>query len=262
MASQESQGQTNSIFKDYLPGSSDVPQQNTPVEPSLWKQTSHTHNLPPGLEYLNQLDQIIIHQQVELLEAILGTETSSKYEIKNPLGQRVYFAVEENGCFDRKLCSPLRAFTIRIADNAGREVIRVIRPLRCNSCCFPCFLQELEVQSPPGTIAGYVVQNWDPFLPKFTIQNQSKEDVLKIIGPCATCGCFEDVDFEVKALNEMTTIGKISKYWSGFVNNVFTNTANFGIQVPVDLDVRIKAVMIGACFLIDLMFFENSLDGL
>uniref|UniRef100_A0A8C3NYE5 Phospholipid scramblase n=1 Tax=Cyanoderma ruficeps TaxID=181631 RepID=A0A8C3NYE5_9PASS len=185
-----------------------------------------------------------------------------KYEIKNPLGQRVYFAVEENGCFDRKLCSPLRAFTIRIADNAGREVIRVIRPLRCNSCCFPCFLQELEVQSPPGTIAGYVVQNWDPFLPKFTIQNQSKEDVLKIIGPCATCGCFEDVDFEVKALNEMTTIGKISKYWSGFVNNVFTNTANFGIQVPVDLDVRIKAVMIGACFLIDLMFFENSLDGL
>uniref|UniRef100_A0A8D2P6J6 Phospholipid scramblase n=1 Tax=Zosterops lateralis melanops TaxID=1220523 RepID=A0A8D2P6J6_ZOSLA len=196
------------------------------------------------------------------LLAILGTESSSKYEIKNPLGQRVYFAVEENGCFDRKLCSPLRAFTIRIADNAGREVIRVIRPLRCNSCCFPCFLQELEVQSPPGTIAGYVVQNWDPFLPKFTIQNQSKEDVLKIIGPCATCGCFEDVDFEVKALNEMTTIGKISKYWSGFVNNVFTNTANFGIQVPVDLDVRIKAVMIGACFLIDLMFFENSLDGL
>ncbi|NXK60011.1 PLS5 scramblase, partial [Sylvietta virens] len=211
---------------------------------------------------LKQLDQIIIHQQVELLEAILGRETSSKYEIKNPLGQRVYFAVEENGCCDRGLCSPLRPFTIRIADNAGREVIRVTRPLRCSSCCFPCFLQELEVQSPPGTIAGYVVQNWDPFLPKFTIRNQSKEDVLKIIGPCATCGCFEDVDFEVKALNEMTAIGKISKYWSGFVNNVFTNTANFGIQVPVDLDVRIKAVMIGACFLIDLMFFENSLDGL
>lgn len=55
---------------------------------------------------------------------------------------------------------------------------------------------------------------------------------------------------QVKVLNEMSTIGKISKYWSGFVNNVFTNTANFGIQVPVDLDVKIKAVMIGACFLI------------
>ncbi|XP_056354825.1 phospholipid scramblase family member 5-like [Oenanthe melanoleuca] len=263
MASQESQRQTNPIFRDYLPGSSDIPQQNTPVEPtSLWKQASHTHSLPPGLEYLNQLDQIIIHQQVELLEAVLGREPCSKYEIKNGLGQRVYVAEEENGCCDRRLCAPARAFTMRVADRGGREVMRVLRPLRCSSCCCPCFLQQLEVQSPPGTIAGYLVQNWDPFLPKFTIQNQSKEDVLKIIGPCVTCGCFEDVDFEVKTLNEMTTIGKISKYWSGFVNNVFTNTANFGIQVPVDLDVRIKAVIIGACFLIDLMFFENSLDGL
>uniref|UniRef100_A0A8C0ASC4 Phospholipid scramblase n=1 Tax=Buteo japonicus TaxID=224669 RepID=A0A8C0ASC4_9AVES len=180
-------------------------------------------------------------------KTILGTETSSKYEIKNHLGQRVYFAVEENDCFDRNLCSPIRSFTIRIADNVGREVITVNRPLRCNSCWFPCFLQEVKVQSPPGTIAGYVVQNWDPFLPKFTIQNESKEDVLKIIGPYVY-SCFLFV--QVKALNEMSTIGKISKYWSGFVNNVFTNTANFGIQVPVDLDVRIKAVMIGACFLI------------
>lgn len=59
---------------------------------------------------------------------------------------------------------------------------------------------------------------------------------------------------QVKSLNEMSTIGKISKYWSGFVNNIFTNTANFGIQVPLDLDVKIKAVMIGACFLIVSIF--------
>ncbi|KAJ7324808.1 hypothetical protein JRQ81_017828 [Phrynocephalus forsythii] len=193
-----------------------------------------------------KLDQIIIHQQVELLQVILGTETCSKYEIKNHMGQRVYFAVEENGFFDRNFCSPLRAFTMRITDNTGQEVITVNRPLRCNSCWFPCYLQE----------------KWDPLLPKFTIRNESNEDVLKIIGPYATCGCFGDVDFEVKSLNDMSTIGKISKYWSGFVNNIFTNTANFGIQVPVDLDVKIKAVMIGACFLLDLMFFENSLDGL
>ncbi|XP_019388501.1 PREDICTED: phospholipid scramblase family member 5-like isoform X2 [Crocodylus porosus] len=228
MASQDPQGHPNKIIQDYLPGSSDLPDQNKSIVPtSAWKQASPPHDLPPGLEYLNQLDQIIIHQQVELLEALLGTETSSK-----------------------------------IADNAGREVITVNRPLRCNSCLFPCFLQELEVQSPPGTIAGYVVQNWDPLLPKFTIKNESKEDVLKIIGPYATCGCLGDVDFEVKALNEISPIGKISKYWSGFVNDVFTNTANFGIQMPVDLDVKIKAVMIGACFLIDLMFFEHSLDEL
>lgn len=52
----ESKGQNNPVFKDYLPGSSDLPEENKPVEPtSLWKQTSHTHSLPPGLEYLNQV---------------------------------------------------------------------------------------------------------------------------------------------------------------------------------------------------------------
>ncbi|XP_029473210.1 phospholipid scramblase family member 5-like [Rhinatrema bivittatum] len=209
-----------------------------------------------------ELDQIIIHQQVELLEVILGTETSNKYEIKNNLGQRVYFAMEENVFFDRNFCGPIRSFTMRITDNKGREVINVIRPLRCNSCLFPCYLQELEVQAPPGATVGFIVQNWDPLLPKFTIQNEGREDVLRIIGPYTTCGCFGDVDFEVKTLNEDSTIGKISKYWSGFVNDVFTNADNFGIQFPVDLDVKMKAAMMGACFLIDLMFFDHSLEGI
>lgn len=53
----------------------------------------------------------------------------------------------------------------------------------------------------------------------------------------------------MKTINEKLTIGKISKYWSGFVNDVFTNADNFGIHVPADLDVTVKAAMIGACFL-------------
>nr|XP_040125859.1 phospholipid scramblase family member 5 isoform X2 [Ictidomys tridecemlineatus] len=210
----------------------------------------------------DELDLIIIHQQVELLGMILGTETSNKYEIKNGLGQRIYFAVEESICFNRTFCSTLRSCTLRITDNSGREVITVNRPLRCNSCWCPCYLQELEIQVPPGTVVGYVAQKWDPFQPKFTIQNANKEDILKIVGPCSTCGCFGDVDFEVKTMNEKLTIGKISKYWSGFVNDVFTNADNFGIHVPADLDVTVKAAMIGACFLFDFMFFEHSLAGL
>uniref|UniRef100_A0A8B9QTP7 Phospholipid scramblase n=1 Tax=Anas platyrhynchos TaxID=8839 RepID=A0A8B9QTP7_ANAPL len=196
--------------------------------------------------FFKQLDRIIIHQQVELLEAILGTETCSKYEIKNHLGQRVYFAVEENGCFDRNLCSPIRSFTIRIADNSGQEVITVNRPLRCSSCWFPCFLQ--EVSAPVGYSLIIILLHYIVLL------------FSNLTSVLASGAAFEVCI--VHFLNEMSTIGKISKYWSGFVNNVFTNTANFGIQVPVDLDVKIKAVMIGACFLIDLMFFENSLDGL
>lgn len=65
---------------------------------------------------------------------------------------------------------------------------------------------------------------------------------------------------KVKTINENLTIGKISKYWSGFVNNVFTNADNFGIHVPADLDVRVKAAMIGACFLFVSMVLKSVTD--
>lgn len=75
---------------------------------------------------------------------ILGTETENKYEIKNSLGQRIYFAVEESICFNRTFCSTLRSCTLRITDNSGREVITINRPLRCDSCWCPCYLQEVS----------------------------------------------------------------------------------------------------------------------
>lgn len=53
-------------------------------------------------------------------------------------------------------------------------------------------------------------------------------------------------------------MGKISKKWSGLAREYFTDADNFGISFPMDLDVKMKAVMLGACFLIDFMFFEKS----
>ncbi|XP_009087422.4 phospholipid scramblase 1 isoform X2 [Serinus canaria] len=224
-----------------------------PIPPSI-------PNCPPGLEYLTQIDHILIHQQLELLEIVTGFEENNKYELKNALGQRVYFAAEDTDCLTRNCCGPARPFTLRIIDNLGREVITLHRPLRCNSCCCPCCLQELEVQAPPGTTVGYVVQNWHVCLPKFTIQDEKRRDILKISGPCVVCQCCEDVHFEVMSLDKTSPVGKISKQWTGFVREMFTDTDNFGISFPMDLDVKMKAVMIGACFLIDFMFFEHSGD--
>ncbi|XP_034852306.1 phospholipid scramblase 1 isoform X2 [Mirounga leonina] len=162
---------------------------------------------PPGLEYLSQIDQILIHQQIELLEVLTGFETNNRYEIKNSFGQRIYFAAEDTDFCTRNCCGASRPFTMRILDNMGQEVITLERPLKCDSCCFPCCLQE------------------------------------------------------IKSLDEENVVGKISKQWTGFMREAFTDADNFGIQFPLDLDVKMKAVMLGACFLIDFMFFEKGGDG-
>ncbi|XP_040205037.1 phospholipid scramblase 2-like [Rana temporaria] len=239
------------------------PVQNQPMGPGgpspAWMPAPPADpNCPPGLEYLSMIDQLLVHQQVELLEALIGYESNNKYEIKNSMGQRVYFAAEQNDCCTRNFCGAARSFSITIVDNSGREIIRLSRPYRCSSCCFPCCLQKLQVEAPPGTTIGFVKQNWHPCLPKFTIQNEREEDVLKIQGPCVPCSCCSDVNFELKSLDDVTVVGKISKQWSGYVKEAFTDADNFGVQFPMDLDVKMKAVVLGACFLIDFMFFEQT----
>ncbi len=55
---------------------------------------------------------------------------------------------------------------------------------------------------------------------------------------------------QVLSKDKSAVVGKISKQWSGFARELFTDSDYFGISFPLDLDVRMKAVMIGACFLI------------
>jgi len=42
------------------------------------------------------------------------------------------------------------------------------------------------------------------------------------------------------------------------LKEAFTDADIFGINFPVDLDVRMKAVLLGACMLIDFNFFEKT----
>lgn len=104
---------------------------------------------PPGLEYLTMVDQLLVQQQVEVLEVLTGFETNNKYQVKNSLGQLVYFAVEQNDFFTLS-CGPARPFKMSIVDNLGKQVMLLDRPFRCQFCCCPCCLQELMVYAPAG----------------------------------------------------------------------------------------------------------------
>uniref|UniRef100_A0A8C2FPJ0 Phospholipid scramblase n=1 Tax=Cyprinus carpio TaxID=7962 RepID=A0A8C2FPJ0_CYPCA len=160
------------------------------------------------------------------LTVLTGWETNNQYVGKNSLGQQVFFAAEESD-----FCTALHS------------VISILKYL-----CSPVF--QLEVQNPPGNPIGYVMQNWHPFLPKFTIQNERKESV----GPFCECKCCSDV----MSLDKTSVIGRISKQLTGFEAEAFTDADNFGLQFPMDLDAEIKAVVLGGCFLIDFMYFEHT----
>lgn len=214
-------------------------------------------NCPPGLEYLTTIDQLLVKQKVELLEALTGFETNNKFTIKNSLGQKVYWGIEENDCCTRNMCGPARPFDMKILDIYKNQVMHMHRPLACSSCFFPCCLQSMEVSAPPGNVVGTIEQEWSICTPQFTIRNHLGDPVIRIEGPFCTFTMCGDVEFKVMSLTG-EQIGKISKQWSGLVREMFTDADFFGISFPMDLDVRMKAVLLGACFLIDAMFFEKQ----
>ncbi len=216
-------------------------------------------NCPPGLEYLTQIDQLLVHQQIELWEIMTGWETANRYIVKNTLGQQIYFAAENSNCCARQYCGPSRPFEMSILDNTQNEVIHIVRPLRCTGWCCFCCLQFMEIQAPPGQIAGYVKQDCTFWNPQFTILDAEENEIFKIHGKCIALCCrwCSDIDFEMETMDG-TNVGKVSKQWSGLAREYFTSADNFGIKFPMDLDVKLKAVILGACFLIDFMFFEQN----
>jgi len=217
--------------------------------------------VPAGLEYLSQIDQLVIKQKIELLELVTGFETANKYEIKNSMGQQVYKAKEKSGFCMRQCCGPNRAFKMEITDNTGREILKLDRPFNCNLVCFPCCLHEMDVISPvTGEKLGRIKQNWHLTHPRFTIYDAADQAVFRIKGPCCGCNFCSDVNFQVEDMNGVQ-VGLVQKQWTGFVKEAFTDADNFSVSFPIDLDVRLKAVLLGAVFMVDFMYFEQPANN-
>ncbi|XP_021968253.1 phospholipid scramblase 1 [Folsomia candida] len=228
------------------------------MQPTAQQFSAVPLNVPYGLEYLAHLDQIFVKQKIEALEVILGCETNNKYIVKDAAGRDMFTAKESTDFCTRQCCGNIRPFDLLIKDFSGQEVIHLTRPLACGSCCFPCCLQSIQIFAGNGELLGTIEQVWTFWIPKYLVKNGNGEVVLKIEGPCCTCACCADVDFKILSVSGDIEVGRISKKWSGLLKEAFTDADNFGITFPMDLDVKMKAVMLGALFLIDFMFFEHT----
>ena len=226
------------------------------MQPVTWMQSPPISGVPAGLEHLAQVNQLVVQQKVELLEAIVGFEQANRYEVKNALGQLIYLAREENDCLTRNCCGAERPFQMSLVNNANVEVLRFDRPLRCQSCCCFCCLQQMTV-TVSGVETGYLKQKCSLLRPVYGVLDHNNEEVLVIRGPLCTDFCCGNVEFEVLS-NDGSEVGRIVKNFSGFLKEAFTDADTFSVSFPLDLDVRVKATLLAAVFLIDFMYFENN----
>lgn len=127
--------------------------------------------------------------------------------------------------------------------------------MRCDSCFGFCCLQEMTVYDSTNNILGHIEQQCSLLRPNFKIKNSNRETIFRIQGPICTSSCLgNDVKFKVLSRDSSVQVGTIAKQWSGVLTELLTDADHFYISFPMDLDVRMKAVLLGAVFLIVIIF--------
>jgi len=107
-----------------------------------------------------------------------------------------------------------------------------------------------------GELIGTVelIENWQCRQPKFNLKNEHGEIalLLKTDRP-GSCVCEGDNGISPYQIltPDGTNIGEISKYFCGIlINDLWKNSRNYGATFPIELDTKLKAILLGAIFLI------------
>lgn len=102
-----------------------------------------------------------------------------------------------------------------------------------------------------GPLIGTLKEIFNPFYTRLIVKDPSNDIVLKINGPFCTRACpGRDVDFKVISVDDETEVGTITKQWSRWARETFTDADYFKISFSTGLDVRLKILLLGASLLI------------
>ena len=198
------------------------------------------------MDRLRQTEGLQIRQRREMIEVFTGFETKNQYEVRTPAGEPLYHAAEESGFLGRNVLNSARPFQIHVADSTGTEVLLFRRP-------FTFYWHHVDVYDAAGAALGTVVRRFSLLRRLYTLRDAAGQPVLELFGPL-----LHPWTFHVRRGAEQ--IGKITKRWSGLGTEAFTDADTFGVTWPAELDLSLKALLLGAVFLIDFMYFERGSD--
>ncbi|XP_058458411.1 phospholipid scramblase 1-like [Malaya genurostris] len=226
-------------------------------------------NCPVGLETLLDTESVKFKQEIKSLQIICGIDMPIDFELSNQNDVVIYRMEEQEGCCNRNFIPHGFRTDSQMIKPDGWLALQFKREGRCVfNCCTPCccyplpFSRErLTVQAATGLVLGTVQQDWSIWTSRFSVLNAEGKTVLKIEGPRLNCACCYDIRYRIVAPNG-DEVGNITKHYAGFCCDALADFDDFTINFPRDLDVTVKATLLGAVNLINFLFFQGSLRRL
>lgn len=136
---------------------------------------------------------------------------------------------------------------MHLTDKTNQESFTLHRSMGVGPFCCTCVGQSLQVWTPPGNLLGYVEEGYSFTTCDFVVLSSYKEIMYHICGPKSYTGYLpKESSFRMLSPDYLTQIGTISRTWNSDVS-MYTLNVYFADQ---DLDVKKKALFLGAAFLI------------
>lgn len=146
---------------------------------------------------------------------------------------------------------------MHLIDKTHQEAMSFRRRLAFGLLC--CQPQSIEVWAPPGDLLGRVKETFSLFNAEFVIEDPYGNIIYQIEGPPKLlCFCrAQELHLKVLSPDFISQQGSITRIWntdiSAFTQNVYFAEAN--------LDVKVKALFLGAAFLMVLDLLDPFFFG-
>ena len=193
---------------------------------------------------LTRYSELVIRQQREMMEVFTPIETANRYGIHTPDGAQLMYAYEDSGAMSRQFMGSHRPLSIHVVDGNNSPVLEASRD-------FFWLRSHLRVSADGRRIGTLNRQGW--IGRKFDLSDANDASIAQISG-----SIFRPHTFIAKNAQD-AEVARITKQWSGFGREMFTDADTFGIQfTDGNADQDFRLLMLAAAFSIDLDFFENQ----
>lgn len=196
------------------------------------------------MDQLKNVSGLVVVQRKEWGEILSGFETQNKYAVLDPEGRQLFLAAEEGGSLLlRWILKASRPFTIAVLSPTGHPVLRVHRPFRF-------YFHEADVVDAAGRRLGTIQRRFSLVRRIYSVLDAAGHELFELFGPI-----LHPWTFEIR--KDGREVGTITKKWSGLTLEAFTDADKFGVTFPAEWDATVKAIFLGAVFLVDFVHFEN-----
>ncbi|XP_015189156.1 PREDICTED: phospholipid scramblase 1-like [Polistes dominula] len=224
----------------YLLGENNSSRRPIPISTTDWVSTPRSQlTALSGTHFLAGVEQLEI-QRIINLNGLLGLSgTKKQYRVKVPKAETIFLAMESRA--DNKDINRIANLTLILLDQAG-ETAFVIKKNPVWKY-MPGPVHKMTIES--TILIGSVEQNFSILGPSFTVYDASRKPLCYIYGPnVSSCCMYKESQFQIISIDGSHQIASLMHQWNNTIHDY-----TFLLTFPLDLDIKLKSLLLGASFL-------------